>query len=214
MSKKLIFGIYGGICTGKSLTCKTLEGLGCAVISADTLGHEAYKPGEECWERVTKVFPNVVGPDLFIDRKKLGREVFSDESGQKLRQLNDIVWPAIAALCRKRIAEISLNNTNPAIALEAALLVEANWLSMCDKLWVFHITREVALSRLQSRGLNLEESTARLGHQLPNDQRIDLVRQKFPTDDTWICDRSDTSVDEAVSLITTRYNKELKEFHL
>eukprot|EP01060_Flectonema_neradi_P017440 TRINITY_DN24328_c0_g1_i1.p1 TRINITY_DN24328_c0_g1~~TRINITY_DN24328_c0_g1_i1.p1 ORF type:complete len:217 (+),score=28.65 TRINITY_DN24328_c0_g1_i1:54-704(+) len=213
MCKKLILGIYGGICTGKSLTCETLENLGCAVISADKLGHQAYKPGEECWEKVMKAFPGVAGPDLFIDRKKLGAEVFSDQSGNKLKQLNDIVWPAIAKLCRKRISEISLNNTNQAIALEAALLVDANWHTMCDRLWVFHITREVALDRLQNtRGLTYEESAARLGHQLSNDQRIELAAKNFPPSKTWVCDRSNTSVDEAVKLITDRYNKELESF--
>jgi len=57
--------------------------------------------------------------------------------------------------------------------LEAPLLIEANWTSLVDEVWVTVASEATVLKRLQERtGLSKEESLARISSQLPSEERI------------------------------------------
>ena len=74
-----VIGLTGGIGTGKSQVARILEELDAVVINADVLGHLTYKPNTETWQQLVDAFgTEVVGPEGEIDRKRLGRIVFSD----------------------------------------------------------------------------------------------------------------------------------------
>ena len=76
-NKKIIIGLTGNIATGKSVVRKMLQILGAYGIDADSLGHRAIAKGAPGYHAVLNEFGNhILGKDMEIDRKKLGRIVF------------------------------------------------------------------------------------------------------------------------------------------
>lgn len=70
----------------------------------------------------------------------------------------------------------------PVIVLEAALLVEAGWHSMFDKLWVFKVEPEVAKQRIVIRNnVTLEEAGRRVASQMTNEDRCKHADLVFDT---------------------------------
>ena len=166
-----VIGLTGGIGTGKSQAARILEELGAVVVNADLLGHQAYEPDTETWQQIVDAFgPEVVGPEGEIDRKRLGRIVFSDPDAKS--KLDAIVWPQIAKLACKQIESLRKQETDT-IVLEAAVLVEAGWDFLVDEVWVTHAPRELVRQRLKFRdGLTTEEIDRRIEAQIPFEERL------------------------------------------
>jgi dephospho-CoA kinase len=165
-----VIGLTGGIASGKSLVAQWLAEHGAVVINADKVGHEAYRRGTETYRAVVDTFgPEVVGLDGEIDRKALGAKVFADPTAR--RRLEEIVWPAMRRMMEERLAELRAQGT-PVAVLEAALLIEADWLSLVDEVWLVTASPETARRRLMERnGLTPEQAEARLRSQLSNEKR-------------------------------------------
>lgn len=173
----MIIGLTGGIASGKSTVAKTLESLGAYVIDADQLGHSAYARGCAAFDQVVATFgDDVVGDDGEVDRRVLSGKVFGNEAA--LKQLTDIVWPAIRAMAQEEIhAALEADPSRP-VVLEAAVLIEAQWLDLVDQVWVTLVEPAVAILRACARD-NLEPTAvqARLDAQLSNDQRRQHAHQ-------------------------------------
>ena len=75
----IIVGLTGGIGTGKTEVSKILRDLGAEIISADDVGHEAYRRGTKGWQQVVEEFgEGVLAPDGEVDRGKMGAVVFEN----------------------------------------------------------------------------------------------------------------------------------------
>ena len=164
-------GLTGGIGSGKSTVAKLLAQLGAHVINADLVGHEVYRPGSEGWQRVVDAFGRaVVGPDGTIDRKCLGALVFADPKA--LKRLNAIVHPLIYREIERRISALRRDGLRNPIVVEAAILIEADWLPLVDELWLVVARRDVVVERVRAeRGLDAAQIDARLAAQLTDDER-------------------------------------------
>ena len=173
MAKRVMFiiGLTGGIGTGKTEAAKLLEGLGAAVVNADLLGHEVYRPRTEGWREVVAAFgERVVSADGEIDRRALGGIVFSDEAA--LARLNAITHPRIYALAAERLDALRKQGAGVA-ALEAALLIEAQWTGLVDEVWVVTSPEEDVIERLgQRNGMDADTARARIGAQMPQSERV------------------------------------------
>ena len=165
-----VIGLTGGIASGKSLVSQQLAELGAVIIDADKLGHESYRHGTDTCRQVIDAFgKDVVGPDGEIDRRALGAKVFGDPEAR--RRLEAIVWPAIRRLAEERIAELRHEGA-AIVVLEAAVLIEADWLDIVDEVWLVVASPETARRRLMERnGLTPEQADGRIQAQLTNDQR-------------------------------------------
>lgn len=173
----IAIGLTGGIASGKSLVSAMLAEKGAPVIEADRVGHESYRRGSEAHRRLVEAFgPEVVAPDGEIDRRALGARVFADPEAR--RRLEAIVWPAMRRMMAERLAELRSQHA-PVAVLEAAVLIEADWLPLVDEVWVVTVPEDVARQRLISRnGLTPKEANARIRAQLSNEERArhaDLV---------------------------------------
>ena len=80
LSRPYVIGLTGGSASGKSTMARRLCDLGAGVVDCDGLGHAAYQPGTECFEKVADAFgrETVIGINGEIDRAALGRIVFAD----------------------------------------------------------------------------------------------------------------------------------------
>ena len=165
-----VIGLTGGIASGKSLVAQQLAEHGATVIDADTLGHETYRRGTETYTVVVAAFgSDIVGADEEIDRRALGAKVFADPAAR--RRLEEIVWPALRSMMEARLDDLRAQGTAVAV-LEAALLIEADWLPLVDEVWLASTSPETARQRLAERnGLTMEEAESRLRAQLPNEKR-------------------------------------------
>jgi len=169
-SDMITVGLTGGIANGKSEVAAMLAAKGAAVVYADQIGHEAYRRGTEEYLQIVAAFgAEVIGEDGEIDRRRLGEKVFNDPEARQ--RLQAIVWPAMRRMMEERLAALERQGA-PVAVLEAAVLIEADWLPLADEVWVVEAAPEVARQRLMAyKGLSAAEAEARLGAQLSNEER-------------------------------------------
>jgi dephospho-CoA kinase len=167
----IVVGLTGGIASGKSVVSSMLAEHGALVIDADKVGHEAYAPGSDCYAAVVSAFgPDVVNADGEIDRKALGGKVFGNPEQRK--RLEGIVWPWMKATMAERLDKIRAEGT-PVVVLEAAVLIEADWIPITDQVWVVIVPPGVARERVMQRNsLTAEQADARIAAQLTNEERV------------------------------------------
>ena len=167
----MIIGLTGGIASGKSTVARVLGDRGAYIIDADKLGHTAYLAGSGAFDQVVAAFgTDIVADDGEIDRRKLGGKVFGNEAA--LKQLTDIVWPAIRAMAEKEITDAQRAAPERIVVLEAAVLIEAGWLDLADQIWVTVVESAVAIERACARdNLSADAVQTRLDAQLSNDER-------------------------------------------
>jgi len=170
MRVTLVIGLTGGIASGKSVVSQMLADRGALVIDADKVGHEAYAPGSGCYEAVIEAFGrDIVGPDGQIDRKALGGKVFGNPAERK--RLEGIVWPWMRTTMEGRLAGLRAEGI-PVVVLEAAVLIEADWIPIVDQVWLVTVSPAIARQRIMSRnGLAAEQADARIAAQLTNAER-------------------------------------------
>jgi|TARA_B100000767_G_scaffold272925_1_gene301720 dephospho-CoA kinase len=168
----LIIGLTGGIASGKSTVASTLGTWGAYVIDADKLGHSAYISGTQAFTDVVAAFGgDIIGADGEVDRRSLGGKVFGNPDG--LKKLTDIVWPAIMRMAEIEIANAKAKDPRRAVVLEAAVLIEAEWLGLVDQVWVTVVEPGIAIERASARdGVDATAVQARIDAQLSNEERI------------------------------------------
>jgi len=166
-----VIGLTGGIGTGKSLVSQILQEFGAGLIDADKLGHQAYQPHSTPWSEVVAAFgTEVTLPDGAIDRKKLGAIVFADAS--KLALLNKIMHPKIAEMAQAEIDHLKVQGFS-VVVLEAAVLIEANWMSLVSEVWITVAPEELVVKRIQIRNKLPEEAIiSRIRSQLSQEERV------------------------------------------
>ena len=164
-------GLTGGIGSGKSTVSQLLADLGGFVIDADKVGHEIYLPGKEAWQQVTAAFgQNILAPDQTIDRKKLGAIVFGNPAARQ--QLNAIVHPLMFKDIAQRIQIQRATGFTKPIIVEAAILIEANWLPLVDEVWLVVTNKQAVIERVAAqRGMSAQDTEARIASQLSDAER-------------------------------------------
>ncbi len=177
----IVIGLTGGILSGKSTVSEMLAKKGAVIIDADKIGHQAYKPGTETWQKLVTAFGRgILKENDEIDRKKLGDIVFNNP--QALAQLNRIVHPKMHSMMKEEIERLRGKGVD-VVVLEAAVLIEANWTDLVDEVWVTVAPEEVAVKRLQNRGgLNEEQARARIRSQLSPNERAEHADVIIDTD--------------------------------
>ncbi|HEY8077246.1 MAG TPA: dephospho-CoA kinase [Labilithrix sp.] len=166
-----LFGLTGGIASGKSAVAKRLRDRGVPIIDADQLAREAVAPGTEALADIVKAFGReVLGADGGLDRKKLAEIVFGDD--EKRQKLNAIVHPRVATLTFQRAKE--LRDEGEALACyEAALIVENKLADMFRPLVVVAAPEDVQIARASQRdAASADEVRARIRAQMPLAEKI------------------------------------------
>lgn len=167
----LTIGLTGGIGSGKSTVSKMLAELGAPIIDADKVAQSTYAPGASAYEDVVAAFGNViVAADGTIDRTKLGPIVFSDPA--QLKKLTSIVWPHTSDRIRELTTEMRAKGEKLPIVVEAAILIEANWMPLFDEIWLVTTSRDRVIARVErDRGMKPEQTEARMRAQLSDEER-------------------------------------------
>jgi dephospho-CoA kinase len=168
-ANSLVIGLTGNIATGKSTVLEYLARLGAYIIDADKLAHQAMTPEGPAYHAVVAEFgPAILNPDKTINRKALGRIVFTN--ADLLNKLEQIVHPAVF----KMTLALVENSPSSVIVLEAVKLLEAGpMFSQCDEVWVVTAQPEVQIKRLrENRGMDEATARQRMGMQSPQAAKI------------------------------------------
>lgn len=157
----MIIGITGSIACGKSTVSNYLKSKGYIVIDADKIGHEALDD-DYVKEKLILAFGNEILENNKINRQKLGELVFGNSSN--LNVLNSIIHPEI----RKKILEkIDKNNDKELIFIDVALLFEAKFDDLVDKIIVVYVDENTQLTRLMKRNsISKKEALSRIVSQM------------------------------------------------
>ena len=176
-----VIGLTGGIGSGKSTVSQLLADLGAFILDADTVGHEVLRRDTEVWQEVVSAFGReILTPTDDIDRKKLGEMVFN--SPQLLTRLNQIMHPRMYDMVKVQLGEYRRQGVE-LVVLEAPLLLEADWSSLVDEVWVTVAPEAMVLKRLQKRGgLSREKSLVRIRSQLSSEERAKRADVVIKTD--------------------------------
>jgi dephospho-CoA kinase len=161
-----LFGLTGGIASGKSTVAARFAARGVPVLDADALAREVVLPGTDGLAEIRATFGEaVLQVDGTLDRKALAAIVFKDEAQR--RRLNAITHPRIAARTAACSAELAARGE--AIACyEAALIVENGVADMFRPLVVVSAPEAVQIARAVARdGATEADARARVSAQMP-----------------------------------------------
>ena len=171
-----VVGLIGGIGAGKSLAASCFGGLGGFVLDADAIGH-ALLERSPCRDRVLDRFGEaVLGPYTAegerrpIDRRALGAIAFADPVA--LRDLEGILHPAMRKTFDRAINRQARLGRAAAVVLDAAILYEAGWDTLCDVVVYVDAPDAARLARLEAgRGWTAETLAAREKAQGPAEEK-------------------------------------------
>ncbi|XP_074659006.1 bifunctional coenzyme A synthase-like [Tubulanus polymorphus] len=203
-SSPYVIGLTGGIASGKSSIAERLHGFGAAVIDCDKLGHQSYARGSAAYQQIIEQFgSSVVADDETIDRKILGSIVFTNKD--QLKALNDIVWPAIKDLIKTELLHYKQKG-QIVVILDAAILLEAGWDSMCHEVWATIIPKNEAVKRIVERNsLSEQAALSRIESQLDNHERVSKSNVILST--LWERGVTQKQVEKAWNLLLSRIPK-------
>lgn len=164
-------GLTGGLATGKSHVGAYLVEMGCHLIKADELGHQALDPGGGAYEVVVKAFGSrILDPAGGIDRRALGEIVFSDPD--KLAELNSFVHPVVISAEQEWYGKLEREDPHGIGLVEAAILIETGSYKRFHKIILTVCDREQQIERAMRRDrLSRQEIEARLSRQMSLDQK-------------------------------------------
>ena len=173
----LIVGLTGGIVSGKSTVALMFKDLGAKIVDADKLGHSVILPHKPAWEKIVKIFgKDILQNDLTIDREKLGKIVFANQS--LLKKLNDITHPEITKIIKKEIDSLKNKtyNQKKILIIDAALIYEAKIDRLMDKIIVVYIDEDEQIKRLIKRNnLSKDEALQRIKSQMPMKEKVKMA---------------------------------------
>lgn len=159
-----IWGLTGGVASGKSTAAKFFKQAGIPVVDADAIARELSQKKGAAYPAILKRFGTA-------DRKKLRKLVFSNEAARK--DLEAILHPLIQAESKKRISALSA----PHVIYEAALLVEKERYKDLAGLIVIDAPRELRKKRLIERN----KISASMAEQILDSQISDEARRAAAT---------------------------------
>ena len=169
-----VFGLTGGIGSGKSTVAARFRERGLPVIDADELARDAVAAGSPGLADVVAAFgPEVLDAAGGLERQKVAAVVFADERARQ--RLNSIIHPRVRELSVKRVSELDAQG-EPLACYEVPLLVESGLGELLRPLVVVSVPEALQVTRTVARDASSEEhARARVRAQLPLEQKVALA---------------------------------------
>ncbi len=161
-----IIGLTGQTGAGKSSVREIFRRKGAAVIDADAVSHEITENNTDCiYEIVSHFSCLVLNKNGSIDRKALGKRVFSDK--KELAVLNKIVFPYILEAIEKE-ARFYVDYGIENVVIDGATIIESGCGKICDVLISVVADENIRTRRIIRRdGISREDAERRVAAQKP-----------------------------------------------
>jgi dephospho-CoA kinase len=166
-------GLLGGVASGKSLVAGMLVELGAGLLDADRTGHAVLAEDTDVHTALRKRWGGAVfSPEGVVDRTIVATRVFANtpQAAADREFLEVLLHPRI----RQRLEEMRQHfaaEGKSAVVLDAPLLLEAGWGSLCNIILMIDVPREIRLDRARQRGWSEAEFSQREAAQLPVDEK-------------------------------------------
>jgi dephospho-CoA kinase len=168
----IVIGLAGGVASGKSAVAAMFAQLGAVVMDADAIGHAVLHEPEVVQAAQQRWGSAILHPDGSLSRAAIAHIVFAPDHREELEFWQRVTHPRITAAVMRRLAECRRQATPPpAVVLDAALLFEAGWDSLCDLRIFVEVPENQRKQRARSRGWTDAEFAAREARQLPTSQK-------------------------------------------
>ena len=154
----MIIGLTGGIGSGKSTIAQGLRQMGYAVYDTDSEAKRLIVEDENVRTQMVQLFGNEVYANGVYQTALVAQRVFTDRS--LLAQLNAIVHPAVRADILRTLPTppFKEGSSSPlkgrlggVIFVECAILYQAGFDALCDKVVAVTAPEEVRLARVLAR---------------------------------------------------------------
>ncbi len=182
----MIIGITGGIGSGKSTIAKQLREMGYAVYDTDSEAKRLIVEDAHVREQMEQVFGKEVYADDVYQTALVAQRVFADKS--LLAKLNAIVHPAVKVDILQYLTANSdsgqtsnsevVSQRSDIFFVECAILYQAGFDALCDKVVAVTAPEEVRLARVIARDHStIDKARARMRAQETEKDilRADLV---------------------------------------
>ena len=162
----MIIGITGGIGSGKSTIAKQLRAMGYTVYDTDSEAKRLIVEDPHIRQQIEQLFGSEVYKDGVYQTALVAQRVFADHS--LLTKLNAIVHPAVKADIMNRVARLAIfnsriGNQKNLFFIECAILYQAGFDTLCDKVVAVTAPEETRLARVMKRdGTTIEKVRARI----------------------------------------------------
>ena len=179
-----LVGLTGNIGTGKTTAAKAFARLGIRVIDADQIARQVVAPGTAGLTAVITAFgPEILTTEGSLDRDKLSKIVFSDQSARN--KLETLIHPLVAVETDKQLAMILGHDPETFAVYDVPLLFETGIDAKMDLTVVVTAEREAQISRVIERsGLTREEIDSRIQAQMELREKVRRADIELPNDTT------------------------------
>src|SRR5688572_9586968 len=161
----IVFGLTGGLGSGKSTVAAFYRRRGLPVIDADVLAREVVAPDSDGLAAVVAEFGPGILRDGALDRPALARLVFADPEAR--RRLEAITHPRIQARRDALLAQLGAAG-EPLVCYEVPLLFERGLEASLRPVVVVNVPEALQITRARQRDASSEaDARARLAGQLP-----------------------------------------------
>ncbi len=167
----VVIGLTGGIASGKSTISNMLMDMEIPVIDADVIARDVVKPETDTLKRLVQKFgEDILNIDGTLNRKELSNIVFNDR--ESLKQLNLIIHPAIKNAIMNKLNEYKKSKEKYCV-VDAALLIEANFIDIVDCVILVYVNRKTQVERLMNRDkISMEEAERKIDSQMSLDEKM------------------------------------------
>jgi dephospho-CoA kinase len=204
-----VFGLTGGIGSGKSEVAKRLLERGLPVVNADQLARLAVVPGSLGLAQIVGHF----GDEMLtatgeLDRARLAQRVFSDADAR--RALDAILHPIVRQLAAEHFQAIAAR-AEPLGCYEVPLLYEVGLERTLTPVVVVSSSRPLIKARLSARdGFTDTQIEARIAAQMPLSEKVGRADYVIENDGTLaqLRERADAVFDalcSALGVTAARY---------
>ena len=150
----MIIGITGGIGSGKSVIARQLRKMGYSVYDTDSEAKRIIVEDATVREQMTALFGEEVYKDGVYQTSFVAQQVFADKN--LLAKLNAIVHPAVKAdiISKFRSLEVlsePMNSDSGLFFIECAILFQAGFDVLCDKVVAVTAPEDIRLERVIAR---------------------------------------------------------------
>jgi len=165
-----VFGLTGGIGSGKSTVAAMFRDEGIPVVDADRIARDVTAPGQYAYLEIVHRFGReILRDDGEIDRKRLGEIVFGDPV--RRAELEEVTHPRIVEGIAYALHRLDAEG-HPVAIVEAALIHEKGRRGMFEAVIGIRCERDLQVRRLMERdGIPEETALLRLSAQMDADRK-------------------------------------------
>ncbi len=165
-----LFGITGGIGSGKSVVSSVLKLMGFAVYDCDSRAKWLMNTSQDIKNGLTAIFGDEVYAGGMLNRQLLGSKIFSNK--ESLDKVNSIVHPVV----KQDLAKWRDSQSKSICFVESAILYESGLDSMVAGVINVSAPVELRIRRVMARsGLSAQQVRARISNQ--NKVSHDLAKE-------------------------------------